>query len=93
MLGPPTIPVAVSTRSGSELRRPEEASALKENKETAIAYAMYRTCLDQYPAFAEYLTTEMKSMGYDPENTSEDATTAVGIGNISARKVLEYRHS
>ena len=33
---------------------------------------MYRTCLDQYPYFKEYLTSEMRRMGYDPEDESED---------------------
>lgn len=82
---------AVGTRVGGKLRR-AEIERTQENKETAIAYAMYRTCLDQYPAFADYLTDEMKGMGYDPMNKSEDTTTAAGIGNHCARLVLEYRH-
>lgn len=82
---------AVGTRTGGTLRRPESERTLK-NKETAIAYAMYRSCLDQYPDFAEYLTIEMKGMSYDPGDTSEDITTPIGIGNHCARLVLEYRH-
>lgn len=82
---------AVGTMFGGELRRPASERTLA-NKETAIAYAMYRSCLDQYPEFAEYLTAEMRHMGYDPDNKSEDVTTAIGIGNHVARVLVEYRY-
>ena len=82
---------AVGTMHGGQLRRPA-AERTAENKRTAIAYAMYRTCLDQYPHFAEYLTGKMRDMGFDPENMSEDLGTPVGIGNHVARTLIEYRH-
>ena len=82
---------AVGTLHGGQLRRPVEERT-SQNKETAIAYAMYRSCLDQYPAFAEYLTEQMTGMGYDPQDSSEDLETAVGIGNYVARTLVEYRH-
>ncbi|CAN5324716.1 hypothetical protein BH23VER1_BH23VER1_05050 [soil metagenome] len=82
---------AVSSRTGGKFRRPE-AERTQQNKETAIAYAMYRSCLDQYPHFTDFLTEQMVEMGYDPKNVSEDTTTPEGIGNVAARLVLEYRH-
>ena len=82
---------AVGTMLGGKLRRPLEERTL-ENKEEAIAYAMYRACLDQFPDFAEYLTDEMTRMGYDPDDTSKDLTTPRGIGNHVARVLIEYRH-
>ena len=82
---------AVGTMHGGSLRRPAEERT-KANKEKAIAYAMYRTCLDQYPHFADYLTQEMKKMGYDPNDSSENLATPQGIGNRVARILLEYRH-
>ena len=82
---------AVGTMLGSKLRRPK-TERTRKNKETAIAYAMYRSCLDQYPNFRDYLTSEMKRMGHDPENRSEDISTPVGIGNHCARILIEYRH-
>lgn len=82
---------AVGTMTGGNLRRPANERTRK-NKETAIAYAMYRSCLDQYPHFASYLTDEMKKMGLDPDDKSEDLTTPVGIGNHVARILVEYRH-
>jgi hypothetical protein len=82
---------AVGTLTGDTLRRPA-AERSPANKQTAIAYAMYRTCLDQYPHFADYLADEMQKLGYDPNDTSEDLATPVGIGNHVARLLLAYRH-
>ena len=82
---------AVGSLYGGKLRRPIEERT-RENKETAIAYAMYRTCIDQYPAFADYLAAEMKKMGYDPHDTNENLKSPIGIGNYVARKLLEYRY-
>jgi hypothetical protein len=81
---------AVGTMMGGNLRRPQAEHTL-ENKQTAIAYAMYRTCVDQYPYFTDYLSDEMKRMGFDPSDTSEDLTTPQGIGNCVARVLIEYR--
>ncbi len=82
---------AVGTMLGGTLRRPENERT-QANKETAIAYAMYRSCLDQYPHFQDYLTAEMKRMGFDPDDHSEDLTTPIGIGNHVARILTEYRY-
>lgn len=82
---------AVGTMLGGKLRRPVEERTQK-NKEIAISYAMYRACLDQFPMFTDYLTDEMKAMGLDPDDTSEDLTTPQGIGNHVARILTEYRH-
>ncbi len=82
---------AVGTIHGAKLRRPEH-DRTTENKETAIAYAVYRTAVDQLPHFEEYLTGEMKKMGYDPENHSMDRSTPIGIGNYVAKTLLKKRH-
>ncbi len=82
---------AVATLTGTELRRPI-AERTEANKETAIAYAMYRTCVDQYPHFTEFLTERMIEMGYDPDNMSYDITTPEGIGNTVAKLLLDYRY-
>ena len=34
----------------------------------------------------------MIEFGLDPDDTSEDPTTAGGIGNLAARTVIEKRH-
>lgn len=82
---------AVGTMLGDKIRRPVEERT-QANKEKAIAYAMYRACLDQFPDFEEYLTSEMVRAGYDPNDTSENLATPQGIGNHVARVLVEYRH-
>jgi hypothetical protein len=81
---------AVGSRLGGQLRRPA-AERTTSNKEIAIAYAMYRTMLDQLPFQAEYITGEMRRMGFNPDDTSTDVSTPVGIGNTVAAAILEYR--
>jgi hypothetical protein len=83
--------IAVGTMHGGNLRRPADERT-QANREKAIAFAMYRTCLDQYPHFEGYLTDEMTKLGYDPGDISEDLTTPQGIGNHVARVLLDYRH-
>ncbi len=82
---------AVGTMLGGTLRRPA-TERTERNKEIAISYAMYRTCVDQYPHFEDYLSSEMSKMGFDPKDMSEDLTTPVGIGNHVARILLDYRY-
>ncbi len=82
---------AVGTIHGGALRRPAAERTL-ENKKTAIAHAMYRTLVDQYPHFRDYIREEMQGMGYDPDDDSEDCATPVGIGNHVARVLLEKRY-
>ena len=82
---------AVGTIHGGKLRRPS-AERTVQNKEIAIAYAAYRTAVDQLPHFKDYLTEEMTRMGYDPDNQSMDQATAVGIGNYVVKTLLEKRH-
>lgn len=82
---------AVGTLFGDSLRRPADERTT-ENKEIAIAYAVYHTSVDQLPYFKDYLTDEMKKMGFDPDDRSMDPTTPVGIGNTVAKAILDSRH-
>lgn len=81
---------AVGSRLGSLVRRPK-AERTSKNKEIAIAYAMYRTMLDQYPADKDFLTKEFKKRGYNPDNQSLELTTPAGVGNKVAKSLIEYR--
>jgi hypothetical protein len=83
---------AVGTRLGAALRRPSREHT-RTNKETAISFAAYRAAVDLFPG--DKLTVFdplMISLGLNPNNMTTDATTPVGIGNIAARAVLEFRH-
>ena len=71
-------------------RRPTVEHTLR-NKEIAISYAAYRTMLKYYFSDSLLLRKKMIEFGLDPDDTSEDPATAVGIGNLAAKMVIEKR--
>lgn len=81
---------AVGSRLGGTLRRPASERTL-ENKKKAISYASYRSLVFAYPESKEYLASEMRRFGYDPNDDSMDPATAAGIGNLAAQAVIDYR--
>lgn len=81
---------AVGTRLGAQLRRPKREHTIK-NKETAIAYAAYRTLLFVYKEDHDWIRKQLQIMGYDPNNDSRDKSTPVGIGNVAADALIEFR--
>src|SRR5262249_37406910 len=82
---------AVGTRLGGELRRPlRERTAA--NKEKAIAQALTRVLLDMYPDDADWIKERVRKEGINPNDASTDITTPIGIGNIAAAALLDYRH-
>jgi hypothetical protein len=81
---------AVGSRLGDRLRRPRAEHTLA-NKRTAISHAAYRALLYAFPDQAAFVTQEMKRLGYDPADTSLDPTTPVGVGNLAAQALIDYR--
>ena len=71
-------------------RRPSSEQTLK-NKEIAISYAAYRSMLEYYFSDSVLLRKKMVEFGLDPDDESLDPTTAVGIGNLAAKAVIEGR--
>jgi hypothetical protein len=59
----------------------------------AVSYAAYRALMDLFPSQASLFTTQMTSLGFDPNNNSTDTTTQAGVGNVAAQAVLTFRHS
>ena len=84
--------VAIGTRLGGSLRRPE-GERTQGNKEQAVSYATYRALVDLYPSQKAAFDSLMADLGYDPSNTSLDTSTAVGIGNRCAQELLDFRHN
>ncbi|TGB13393.1 hypothetical protein E2651_09625 [Streptomyces sp. MZ04] len=86
----PYHPTAVGVHSRIK-RRPSSEAATNKNKNIAALYAGYQvmkaTFTDQVPGYVKLFT----SLGLDPEDTSEDPTTAVGIGNIAGKAVVKAR--
>ena len=73
-------------------RRPASEHTLK-NKEIAISYAAYRAMREYYFSDSVLLRNKMIEFGLDPDDDSVDPTTAVGIGNLAAKAVIESRRS
>jgi hypothetical protein len=73
-------------------RRPASEHTLK-NKEIAISYAAYRAMREYYFSDSVLLRNKMIEFGLDPDDDSVDPTTAVGIGNLAAKVVIESRRS
>lgn len=82
---------AVGTRLGGRLRRPAGEHTLA-NKEAAISYAAFRTLVDLFPGRAAMFESLMRSRGYDPADATTDPASPIGVGNLAAAALLEFRH-
>jgi hypothetical protein len=85
-------PVAVGTRLGGTLRRPD-TEMTDANKAKAMSYAAYRALSDLYPAEQYIFDDLMLSLGYDKDNATTDTSDPAGVGNVAAAAVLEFRHA
>ncbi|RYF92464.1 MAG: hypothetical protein EOO00_07235, partial [Chitinophagaceae bacterium] len=61
------------------------------NKEIAISYALYRTMTHYFYSDSLILQKKMIEFGFDPNDTSTNAASPAGIGNLAARTVIEKR--
>lgn len=82
---------AVGVYTGGRFRQPL-AKHTERNKRKAMAYAMYRCILDQYPGHSNHITALMKEWNFDLKDESTDLDTPEGLGNRVARTVLEARY-
>lgn len=85
-------PVALGTRFGASLRRSSDEWT-QANKCQAISYAAYRALVDLFPSEQNHFYQIMTSLRYNPSNASKDLSTPVGIGNLAAQAVLDFRHN
>ncbi len=74
-----------------EVERFKEKGRTERNKETAISYAACRVLSEYYYSDSTMFRDFMISLGYDPDNYSLDPNTPEGIGNLSAKAVIESR--
>jgi hypothetical protein len=82
---------AKGTRYGKNLRRPN-GEHTNANKEKAISYAAHECLSDLFPTEVGSFNTLMTTLGYAPSDNSTDVTTPVGVGNVAAKAVLDFRH-
>jgi hypothetical protein len=88
----PYDPVAHGTQLRDQLRRPSSEQTLT-NKNIATSYAAYRVLVDLFPSEKPIFDNLMVTLGYDPNNASTDTTTPIGIGNVTAQALLDFRHN
>src|SRR4029453_2513270 len=79
--------VGVYSRLG---RRPPGESVTNRQKNVAVNYASYRIMNSLMPRFAANWRAMVASVGLDPDNASEDITTAIAIGTAAVRHGAEY---
>jgi hypothetical protein len=82
--------VAVGTQLGDSYQRSHEENTLA-NKNEAISYAAYNTLVNLFPTQVSSFDGVMTRLGYNPTNSSIDASSAAGIGNLAAQAVLNFR--
>lgn len=74
-----------------DIERISERERTQKNKEIAISYAAYRTLREYYFSDTTLFVEKMKELGLDPYDNSTDPTTAVGIGNLAAERIIKTR--
>jgi hypothetical protein len=82
---------ATSTLMGDTLQRPLVENTVA-NKTRAMSYAAYRLLVDLYPAQKALFDQTMQGLGFSTSDASLSPATPTGIGNLVAKKLLEYRH-
>ena len=81
---------AVGSRLGATLRRPKNEHTLS-NKQTAISYASFHALLFVYPESKDWLTEQMRALGYNPNPVVTMPGTPENVGITAARAVIEFR--
>jgi hypothetical protein len=82
---------ALATVLGGRLRRPAPERT-EQNKTAAVSFAAYRCLSDLFPKDVAVYQAVMRELRLDWSDTSQDPKTPVGIGNLVAESVLNFRH-
>lgn len=85
----PYHPTAVGVYS--RLDRQPESEATDRNRNIAILYASYRVLNSLLPQQEAVWREMLTSVGLDPDDTQENATSAIGIGNAAGNGVVAVR--
>lgn len=83
-------PTAIATQLGDDLQRPASENTV-ENKTEAMSYAAYRVLTELFPDQSDIFDALMAELGFDPSNIATDASSAAGIGNLSAEALMAFR--
>jgi hypothetical protein len=82
--------VGVYTRLG---RRPVEEIATNRNLNIALLYASYHVFRSLLPNQEQRWRDMLSNVGLDPDDDSDDTTTAIGLGNLAGKGVVEGREN
>ena len=63
------------------------------NLTEAMSFAAYRVLSDLFPTQQTLFDQLMEDLGFDLDNNTLETTTAAGIGNASAKALLDIRHN
>lgn len=85
----PYHPTAVGILS--DLGRRPRSEATDRNRNTALLYASYRVLNKQLPKASADWRAMLTAVGADPDDAQENTRTAIGLGNLAARRVIEGR--
>lgn len=85
----PYHPTAIGVSSHLPRRPPAERT--QRNKNIAMVYSSYRVMNSLMPRYAATWRAMVVAAGLNPDDNSEDLTTAVGIGNVAGRRVAADR--
>ncbi|MCB0825871.1 MAG: vanadium-dependent haloperoxidase [Armatimonadetes bacterium] len=83
---------AVGVYSADE-KFPTTAAKNDANRNKAISYAAQKTLLDLFPNQAGLINAKMVELGYDPNLTVSNLSTAEGVGQSAANNLLRVRHN
>lgn len=78
------------------LRRPE-AEHTRANRETAIVWAAFEVLTDYFQTaltkngFPTLLADAMQAFGFDPTDATAGTDSAVGLGKLAAKTILDFR--
>ncbi|WP_234320059.1 DUF6851 domain-containing protein [Streptomyces sp. SBT349] len=86
----PYHPTAVGIYTRIE-RRPASEGETNRNRNIAVIYATYRVVQGVFEEREPLLREVLVSLGLDPDDESEDPTTAIGIGNMAGKGVINAR--
>lgn len=80
--------VGVYSRLG---RRPASEAATNRNKNIAIIYSSYRVLNSLLPKQRDKWRGMLTSVGLDPDDTRENTTTPIGIGNLAGKAIVAFK--
>jgi hypothetical protein len=85
----PYHPTAIGVYSNIQ-RQPAEETTTK-NKNIALLYSSYHILNSLFPQYSNDWRNMLTSVGLDPNDTTLDTSSPVGIGNVAGKAIVQVR--